>query len=477
MGKRQRQVIDFFWNGREGILPWFCFYDDKKQVIYPLIFSSQNPLITYTLSDPNWLGILQVEDIAQNCIFLVAKPNGLGQLYDAFGHSYGNWDVKRFVVIRNQFDKDPYLLVLRKVNKDGNNFAYELFGGSITDLTNPFAKLTRFSKIHDTENLNFFDIAKFQNRVLFLNINTKGQTVLWWSKINVQWSQTNAGSDNLNFFQPVHALNEFQYITFPEYFVVLPPSNFHFIWENFLTMSDGVYELYPTEISGTFSLVFEKIFSLTIPNEYGGGTGVDDIRAGFQYFKNGFAVSLRGNTYVFGLGKKIEILEQTGVDTYISPNAPLNIRRLGFKHSVSPYLAYPENWRFFKNDNYIIFSDWNQDTKQLKIYIFQIAEQGFRFPNSCYIISTAGTPFEIKYLRRIAPLRFYEIYIQTSDTINFTIPPAPFITTNLIITQHEYPNVEQKWIQTRDAGNTFIVEFEVPQTIQAQFEFEYDTGR
>lgn len=466
--ERKRQVIDFFWNGREGIISWFCFYDEKKQIIYPLISETQNPKRTYTLSPPSgsdWLGITQVEDIAQNVIFLVSTPSLYGTLYDANGNSYGNWDVKRFVIVRNQFDPYPFIIVLRRISG-----TYKLFGGMITDTSNPFANIVELISVNSE--ISFFDISKFQNRILFLQMTTKGSVALWWSKVNVQWSQR----ENLRFWQDLADPNEFKYITFPEYFIVLPPSNFHFIWENFMVLSDGIYELFPTEISGTFSLVYEKIFPLTIPNEFGGGTGVNDIRAGFQYFKGGFAVSLRGNTYIFGAGKKYEILEQTGVDTYISPNAPLNIRRLGFKHSVSPYLAYPENYRFFKNDNFIIFTEFINSPPTLKIYIFQTAEKGWRIPNKLYIVSTAGTPFETKYLRRLAPLRFYEIFFETAGICNFTIPDAPFYTSNLVITEHTY-SAGNKWIQTREAGNTFLVEIEVPQPLQAQFEFEYDSGR
>lgn len=474
-GGRQREqiVVDKLWDGREGIIPWCCFYDEEKRIVYPLCFSSYNQIeITYPSSE--YRTILQVEDISQNIIIHVADKKGEGFLIDKYGNTWQpqGEKVKRFVVVRNQTMIKPALIVLT-IPQTGVN---KIYAGPISNMSSPFTQLQQ--KIPQ-ETITFYDISRYKNYVLFLvlqpDIQGKPKTLLFWSRLNIDW-----GGNFSGFYQGNNP------ITFPEFFIILPPSNFHFIWENNMLLSDGYYHIYESEIGGYFALLYEKIFPANIPDEFGGGTGFDDIRMGFQVFRNGFAFSIRGITYVFQ-GKNFDEIRQVGVDTHIAPTSPPVLRRLGMKHTVSPAFAVPEQWKVFITDNYVILlsNEIQQgDQKKRKIYVFEKAEKGNGLLGKCYV-SFVGDPTRIKYLRKMSPLRFYEQFIITGQATYFSdigITPPRFLMldtslpNHIVITDHEY-EAGQKWIQTRDAGNSFIIEFEVWQGVQALFEFEIDSGR
>lgn len=461
---REKKIISDFWNGREGIIPWGCVFDEIKQIIYPIIYTTKH---THQIQQNRTF--IQVEDLAQNVIIHIAESDGLGYLIDRYGNKFpSNPDsdprkVKRFVIIRNQMTPHPVIFILVKVSN-----SFKLYGGLIQNLNNPFHNIHEATQINNER--SFYDIARYGNRLLLLELHTNTQqtldisTFLWWSRENINYSALPSLK-----FHPTTPGGES--LTFPEYFIRLPPSTFHFVWENYMCCSDGVYYISSTEIAGSFSLIYEKIFSLSIPNEFGGGTGLEDIRAGFQVFKGGFAVSLRGTTYVFQ-GTKMTELRQTNTDSIIHPYAPLVLRKLGFKHSVSPFIALPSGIRFSMQDNYFIalYQQGNQNILE----IYEKGIEGKRIRGTCYIVSDFNSE-NMKYVKRIAPLRFYDYFIWTDPDEAVFIPPAPFLNTEFF-TQGEY-NVLNDWVQLREAGKTFIFEIDPTQSFQSVFEVEYDEGR
>ncbi len=462
-------IINKFWDGREGIIPWCCFYDPDRNYIYPLVYSEMRSFDVIYPAD-KYRTIIQVEDVSRNLLFLVADRDGFGTLFDKNGNFFPQQEVKRFVILRNQAMTKPALVVLAKVNNTMKIFHKEFdedrpFIGNVYDL--PSAQHT------------FYDISKYKNYLLILelvpDLQAKLKTLLWWSKLNINYNTQLSG-----------LWEEPNPLTFPEFFIILPPSNFHFIWENHMLTSEGYYQIYETEIGGYFSLLYEKIFNLSVPNEFGGGSGLDDIRMGYQIFRDGFAVSIRGKTFLFQKG--IEELNQTSVDTHIAPLSPLLVRRVGMKHTLFPFFAIPEDWKVFITDNYVLLLSHeqpiNSNQKKRTIYIFEKAEKAHGIVGEAYIVLTAD-PTKMKHLRKMAPLRFYEHYIITGtpkkiEEIGMRRPNFlnlnPQLPNHFLITEHNY-EAEVKWIQTRDTGNAFLINFEVFQSIQSLFEFQISYAR
>lgn len=463
MEKVKSYVIQEFWNGREGILPWLTSFDTQKKLIHPLIYSNKNihnlENIINTIFGGENLTFTEVEDLGDNVIIQVSNKKNEGFLIDKYGNIFpslqslqqGN-KVKKFVIIRSQTTQYPLLFVL--VNEGGRNFIYL---GFIKEYNNPFLHL---EKPPFSYSIFPLEIARFGNRLLIAEMRDQ-RTRMWWTREHIIF-------DDINELQFANDDPDIPTLTFPEYYTILPPSTFFIFWEKWLITNEGVFFLYTSEISGSFAIFYQKIFNLAIPSEF--GKSEDEITLTTCFANNILALGLRGITYVFQEDKLQEIMYQTDTESIIAPNSPLILRKFGYKYTTFPVIAFPLFMRFVLTDNYYIF------LHNKKLYIFERQQEGNMIKGKVYLLTDFQTK-ELKYIKKIAPLRFFENFMFTTneqETDLFSEPP--FITGNILYSEKEY-EIGNTWVNTREAGKYFIIEFEPHMTLQADFEIWYGTGR